>query len=296
MKKNSFLLFVLTIFATFTLSMITFADDSIKLIFDNSHLQLKQAPEIKDSRTFVPIRPIAEKLNFDVSWEPETKSILFSNEQTNLKMTVGSREYTLNGTTHDMDTQPYINPVNNTTYVPLRFLANAFNIDVSWNQSEKTVILNSKNKTIETTTETASEATTVVISTTETTTQIATSTTEITTATNKTTQSSYTIPSSRKTSSKIQTYPGTPIPDFGAYYGVKPILENKNVVSYNALEVIDKGKNLDEYPRFLLQSGFTSYYNTYDDDIIVMVFTYDKTKLMSYTLNKKTNVVHVAWL
>lgn len=96
---------------------------------------LEAAPFIKDGRTMVPLRFIAETFGAQVEWIPETKGI---NISLNLKsavhtigLQVGNPTAIVDGQVVTLDVAPVI--VNGRTFVPLRFVAEAFGAKVDWN-------------------------------------------------------------------------------------------------------------------------------------------------------------------
>ncbi len=88
-------------------------------------------PVIKDNRTFVPFRLIAEVLgNCDVDFDDKTRTVVATDGTITVKMPIGSKEYTVNGVKKTMDVAPYINS-DNRTMVPFRVLGEIFGCDVN---------------------------------------------------------------------------------------------------------------------------------------------------------------------
>jgi len=90
---------------------------------------------LKDSRTFVPVRFLTEALGFSVSYIPNDKEVVIGDNYIRLK--IGSNDYILNGKTFSMDVAPFIE--NSRTYVPLRFVMEALNMSVLWDDANKKV-------------------------------------------------------------------------------------------------------------------------------------------------------------
>jgi len=104
---------------------------------------LEAAPFIKDGRTMVPLRFIAEAFGAQVEWIPETKGI---NITLNLKsavhtigLQVGNPTAIVDGQVVTLDVAPVI--VNGRTFVPLRFVAEAFGAKVDWNSLYQVVTI-----------------------------------------------------------------------------------------------------------------------------------------------------------
>lgn len=93
----------------------------------------------QDSRTLCPIRFIAENLGADITWDGETRTVLITKESTEILLTIGDNNALVNGTEKTFDTVPQI--FEDRTYVPLRFISEAFNMDVDWNNETRTVLI-----------------------------------------------------------------------------------------------------------------------------------------------------------
>lgn len=107
-----------------------------EMIFD-------QPPIIEEGRTLVPLRTIAEALCLNVQWQEETQTILLSkeNDNTEITLTIDSTEVKKNEETITLEVPAKI--VNGRTLVPLRFIAECFNVSVGWNEETITVYLTS---------------------------------------------------------------------------------------------------------------------------------------------------------
>ncbi len=96
-------------------------------------------PYIKDDRTMIPLRYIAEELKCKVEYIHETQEILIENERTKLVFQIGSTTYTNDGLKKTMDVAPEI--VQDRTFVPLRAVSEALNCDVQWLAAQRMVIV-----------------------------------------------------------------------------------------------------------------------------------------------------------
>ncbi|MDR1065894.1 MAG: copper amine oxidase N-terminal domain-containing protein [Clostridiales bacterium] len=69
-----------------------------------------------------------------------------------VRVTIGARTFTVNGTSYDMDAASYISTASNSTMVPIRFVANALGIDdngVIWDDTNKVVTINAPNRIVQ---------------------------------------------------------------------------------------------------------------------------------------------------
>jgi len=104
---------------------------------------LEAAPFIKDGRTMVPLRFIAEAFGANVEWIPETKGINISLELASavhtIGLQVGNPTAIVDGEVVTLDVAPVI--VNGRTFVPLRFIAESFGATVNWNELYQVVTI-----------------------------------------------------------------------------------------------------------------------------------------------------------
>ena len=128
-----------------------FPDEDLEIRIDRETMTFTDKPFVDvDGRTQIPVREFCEQLGCSVTWIPDIQKVLVSTvteEESKINggaggdsfsFIIGEREYTINGTKYDMDTEARI--INNRTYVPLRYLAEAMNYHVSYNPSSPAVI------------------------------------------------------------------------------------------------------------------------------------------------------------
>jgi hypothetical protein len=97
------------------------------------------APFINDAgRTMVPVRFIAEAMGLAVQWNPEKRQVVITGEETEVILTIDSCIAMVDGTPVKMDSKAII--VDGRTFVPLRFVAEAFGFEVQWNAPVITLI------------------------------------------------------------------------------------------------------------------------------------------------------------
>ncbi len=126
------------------LSSTAFAADDISVKVDDTTVEFTDVkPIIENSRTFVPFRAIFEKMDADVSWNEETRSITAVRDNITVSFTIGKQEVII---TEDgksqvkvIDVAPFIQ--DNRTYVPIRFASEAFGACVDWVSDTRTVLI-----------------------------------------------------------------------------------------------------------------------------------------------------------
>ena len=94
-------------------------------------------PLIRNGRTIVPVRAIIEAFGGSVSWDDKTRTVYLSLNGDSIRLVIGSYSAYLNNTRHTLDTAPII--INGRTLLPIRFIAEGFNLGVAWDNSTRTV-------------------------------------------------------------------------------------------------------------------------------------------------------------
>lgn len=102
---------------------------------------LDAAPVIKNSRTMLPVRFVAENLGASVGWDDATRTVTVESTLAFIEITIGSSVAKVNGEPISLDSPAYIDASNNRTYLPVRFVAENLGADVSWDDTTKTATL-----------------------------------------------------------------------------------------------------------------------------------------------------------
>ena len=139
--------FILTALLAAGMSTTAFAAD-INVTVDGTPVTWTDAKPFIDenSRTLVPLRPIANALGLSVAWDDDKNQASFTDGETTVVFTIGEKEYYvfLNDTpdfnfTFETDAAAVI--ANSRTYAPARYLAECFQYVVGWNQATQTVLI-----------------------------------------------------------------------------------------------------------------------------------------------------------
>ena len=109
----------------------------------DSKIKMDVAPYIKDGRTMLPIRSVAEALGFEVEWNRSTRTVLLKDNTTRVEIPVDTNKIIVNGTVYTSDVKPEIK--NNRTMLPIANIARALGLkdgkDIIWNSKSKTVTI-----------------------------------------------------------------------------------------------------------------------------------------------------------
>ena len=134
-KLFSMLLMVLICFLAS--SNICLADNGITVKIDGQAIAFDVSPQIINNRTMVPMRKIFETLGATVEWDQNTKTVTSTKGGTTVTLTIDNPNMNVNGNVVTLDTPACI--VDNRTLVPVRAIAEAFQTEVNWDESTKTV-------------------------------------------------------------------------------------------------------------------------------------------------------------
>lgn len=117
----------------------------IEILLDGRELELDVPPEVRNERTMVPIRAVAEALGADVSWDGDTQQIHMTRAGVDVVMTLNSTAAAIDGETVEMDVAPYA--TDGRTLIPARYVAEFFGQKVDWD-GEKRQVLIEEDKTV----------------------------------------------------------------------------------------------------------------------------------------------------
>jgi len=99
------------------------------------------APLIKDGTTYIPIKYVVDAFGGEAAWNKTAGKITVTRGTSVLELTVGKKEFILNGATKKAEVSPIID--NNRTLVPLRLVSEQLGISVNWEKKTKSITLES---------------------------------------------------------------------------------------------------------------------------------------------------------
>lgn len=97
------------------------------------------APIIRNERTMLPARFVAENLGATVSWNQSEQQVIITNGTTKIVLTIGLPYAVVNGEYEALDCAPFIE--NERTYTPVRLIAESLGARVDWDGSTQSVII-----------------------------------------------------------------------------------------------------------------------------------------------------------
>ena len=110
-------------------------------------VKMEVAPFIKDGRTFVPVRYVAEPFGAQVIWNGTERKVTLIHKKF-IELWIGNPQATVDGTAIYIDptntsVMPFI--IEGRTLLPLRFVSEAFGATVNWDSITKKVTIEYKN-------------------------------------------------------------------------------------------------------------------------------------------------------
>lgn len=100
---------------------------------------LDAAPVIRDSRTMLPVRFVAEAFGATVEWDGATSTATIKTDDVEIKITIGSKTALVNGEEVKLDAPAFIE--SSRTYMPVRFVAENLGAKVDWDGATSTATL-----------------------------------------------------------------------------------------------------------------------------------------------------------
>ncbi|MCQ2911849.1 MAG: copper amine oxidase N-terminal domain-containing protein [Clostridia bacterium] len=118
---------------------ITLNIGSTEASVDGERENLDVCPVIRNDRTMLPIRFVAENLGAKVEWsEKNPNYVVITRGDTKIEITLGSDIMKVNGKDVKLDSVAFAE--NDRTYLPVRAISEALNAIVEWNENEPSVV------------------------------------------------------------------------------------------------------------------------------------------------------------
>jgi hypothetical protein len=113
---------------------------STSYTLNSKTMTIDVAPYIKDGRTFLPLRYVANAAGVsdsDITWDPATQDVTISKGGMVVQLTIGSTTMLLDGKAIAMDVAPEIS--NGRTCLPVALVAEALGANIAWDATTQTV-------------------------------------------------------------------------------------------------------------------------------------------------------------
>jgi len=146
MKRILFLLFMFLIItfnaqaSTLPESKAVFQLGNDKYVLNDKEQRMDTIPFINNSRVFIPVRYLAYVCDIEdknILWDQSTQIVTLNLDNKYLQFKVGSKQLVENGQIVDMDVAPL--KIADRVFLPARWIAEAYNLKIEWNQTSKSV-------------------------------------------------------------------------------------------------------------------------------------------------------------
>ncbi|WP_338552358.1 copper amine oxidase N-terminal domain-containing protein [Paenibacillus sp. KS-LC4] len=87
--------------------------------------------KLKDNRMLIPLRDVAQNMGAAVEWNQQLQTIEIQKDDIELLLTINSKKVLVHQAETELDVPAQL--INNTTYVPLRFVSQLLGASVDWN-------------------------------------------------------------------------------------------------------------------------------------------------------------------
>lgn len=138
-KSTLAFLLLVVMFTLVSTSVSANSQQAISVVVDGYEVEFDVEPTIINGRTMVPLRAIFEAFGATVEWNQSTKTVTSNKTETTVNLTVGSKTMYVNGSEEILDEPATI--IDSRTLVPVRAISEAFNCQVDWDGSTKTVLI-----------------------------------------------------------------------------------------------------------------------------------------------------------
>lgn len=109
----------------------------VKVYVEGTQFETRASFYRFNSTTLVPMREFFQKLGANLKWDAKTKTILATTNEKTIELVIDQKIAKINGEDHSLLVEPKI--INDQTYVPLRFIAEALTYDVDWNTRDNII-------------------------------------------------------------------------------------------------------------------------------------------------------------
>jgi len=109
----------------------------IAIYLNDDKIISEQTPLTINGRTLLPLRTVFESMGATVNYDNATKTVTATRKENTVKLTIGNATAYINDEAVTLDVAAM--SWNSRTYIPLRFVGEAFGATVNWDQSTKKV-------------------------------------------------------------------------------------------------------------------------------------------------------------
>lgn len=140
MKK--ILVALLVVATSFIIAMSSYAASNLNIYYNGKQIIFDENYVIKNNRTLVQIRPVAEALNLGITYTQESGTVVLFNEDAVVAFQNNSNIVNVNGENIEMEVPMLFH--NGYSFVPLRYMVEPFNNKVEYNDRMKIISISQR--------------------------------------------------------------------------------------------------------------------------------------------------------
>ena len=142
MKKILLILFLLGLFTSASAAETEY-DVPVCVMFNGNYINFENKPLLINGTTYLPVRFFCEALSAQVNWASETQTVIVTFENDVIRFDIGKTTAYINGSPVDIGGSARL--INNLTYLPVRFIAEALGAEVNWDGNYYTAVISMEN-------------------------------------------------------------------------------------------------------------------------------------------------------
>lgn len=118
--------------------------NDISLCLNDTFVVPDASPVIESDRTLVPVRAVLEELGAHVDFNTSSRTVTASLGAKNVTLGIDGEIAYVNNTAYTLDAPPKI--ISDRTFVPIRFIAEALGLKVTWNEEQRIITVSNQNE------------------------------------------------------------------------------------------------------------------------------------------------------
>ncbi|MBU5668626.1 copper amine oxidase N-terminal domain-containing protein [Peptoniphilus sp. MSJ-1] len=120
-----------------------FAASNPRIVVNGKLIEQKPNPIIENNRTLVPIRFVAESLNYNVDFIETSRTVVIESKDSKIELRVNSNEAKVNsnGQSKAVNLEVPVKIYDDRTFVPIRFVAENLGTEVNWDNENRVVVI-----------------------------------------------------------------------------------------------------------------------------------------------------------
>ena len=141
LRITALMISVIMLFSLLTAIPVSAANINLTVKVDGEVMRFPdQKPVVKNNRTLVPVRFVAEELGYKVEWNQSEGAAVIDNGR--IKLYVNTNKAVIDGKEVKLDVKTEV--ISERTMVPLRFVAENLNCTVDWVPTNSTILVNKR--------------------------------------------------------------------------------------------------------------------------------------------------------